>query len=451
MGSMLKQCGQRPVCLRLLAEYGALLSANSDQATVPSDYAFSGEAEVRRFQRRAGSAFEVVGGVRVELQPQALKAFLAARAEARRLGLEITPAGADAARRSYADTLRLWRNRIKEGLTYWVGRGKLTGAEAERLRELALERQLIEILKLEERGLYFGAGHGKTILHTVAFPGASQHNALLALDVEQHSNPSVREILARHGWFQTVEDDAPHFTFLGLTAAELPARGLRRVGSGGRVYWLPKVEARTAAGPRTPQSAAAGGRGVKLPVKTSVRNPYVTVGVGVNIPPVMEPLLRQLSLLYFNTSGGRLHITDAMRSPEEQAGAMYHNLRVYGESHVLSTYGWSKAASEVVEAYRPLSRDARWATAEMARVIRAQVRAGVYVSDHLRGRAFDIRLSSASESILAGIVQKMGGEFVREPDHFHVEFPAGVRAPSATHTNESEGSHEVETGRSRPL
>jgi hypothetical protein len=272
---------------------------------------------------------------------------------------------------------------------------------------------------------------------------------MLALDVEQHNNPSVREVLARHGWFQTVEGDAPHFTFLGLAQSELPARGLRRVSSGGRVFWLPKLEAgRDVAAGRGAKTAAAAG--VKSPVKTTGRNPNVTVGSGVNIPPAMAPLLLQLSLLYFNTSGGRLHITDALRSPEEQAGAMYNNLRTYGVPHVLGTYGWGKAASDIVEAYRPLSGDQRRATREMARVIRAQVKAGVYVSDHLRGRAFDIRLSSARVSVLAAVVQKMGGQLVREPDHYHVEFPTGVRGLPATRVTESEGSYETETGRTRP-
>lgn len=456
LAARLKQCGQQAVCLRLLMEYGAMLVADAERATVPSGYIFRSEAEVRKFQRRAGSASEVVGGVRVELQPQALKAFVEARAEARRLGLEITPTGADAAKRSYADTLSLWQNRIREGLRYWTGRGKLTGAEAERLRGLGPEQQLIEIMKLEERGIYFGAGQNKTVLRTVAAPGASQHNVMLALDIEQHSNSSVREVLARHGWFQTVEGDLPHFTFLGLAQPALASRGLRRVSSGGRVFWLPKVEARTAgvqsaaAGRQEKDQSSRGAGGAVSPVKSSVRNPNVTVGSGVNIPPAMAPLLHQLSLLYFNTSGGRLHITDAMRSPEEQAKAMYNNLRVYGDSHVLSTYNWSKAASEIVEAYRPLSRDPGKAISAMARVIRAQVRAGVYVSYHLGGRAFDIRLSSAKVSILGSIVQKMGGQLVREPDHFHVEFPTSVRGITTTHVTESEGSNESEAGRTRP-
>lgn len=432
LASRLRQCASNPVCLRLVAEYGAVLGADTGQVTLPPGYVFRSEAEVQRFQRRAGVASEVVGGVRVELQLRALKAFLAARAEARRLGLDITPMGEYAARRSYADTVRLWQNRVKEALRQWVGRGRLTGAEAARLRGLAPEKQLVEILRLEERGIYFGAGYGKSVLHTVAAPGASQHNVMLALDVEQYNNPAARQILARHGWFQTVENDAPHFTFLGVAQSELPSRGLRRVSNGGRTFWLPK----------------AGASGSKPSIKAQAvkgRKSHATLGAGVNIPSAMEPLLHQLSQLYFDTAGGRLHITDAMRSPEEQAKAMYNNLRAFGSSHVLSTYGWSRAASEIVGAYDPKSRDHRKMTAEMARIIRAQVKAGIYVSDHLRGRAFDIRLSSARLAILNSIVRRMGGEMVREPDHYHVEFPSAGHRPATSHTSESEGHNESET------
>ncbi len=58
LASRLKQCAQQPVCLRLLAEYGAVLGADTDRATVPSGYIFRNEAEVQRFQSRAGSASE---------------------------------------------------------------------------------------------------------------------------------------------------------------------------------------------------------------------------------------------------------------------------------------------------------------------------------------------------------------------------------------------------------
>lgn len=45
--SRLKQCAHNLVCLRLLAEYGAVFSADTGQVTLPSSYVFRGEVEVK--------------------------------------------------------------------------------------------------------------------------------------------------------------------------------------------------------------------------------------------------------------------------------------------------------------------------------------------------------------------------------------------------------------------
>ncbi len=38
----------------------------------------------------------------------------------------------------------------------------------------------------------------------------------------------VREILAKHGWFQTVVSDQPHFTFLGVPENQLVEFGIKK-------------------------------------------------------------------------------------------------------------------------------------------------------------------------------------------------------------------------------
>ncbi|MEJ7711132.1 MAG: hypothetical protein WKF84_15025 [Pyrinomonadaceae bacterium] len=53
----------------------------------------------------------------------------------------------------------------------------------------------------------------------------------------------MRAILARRGWFQTVQSDLPHFTYLGLDEHELPNYGLRCVESCGQTFWVPDLEA----------------------------------------------------------------------------------------------------------------------------------------------------------------------------------------------------------------
>ena len=58
---------------------------------------------------------------------------------------------------------------------------------------------------------------------------------------DEFADARVREILAEHGWFQTVLSDLPHFTFLGLKEEELPTRGLKNVEVDGQKFWIPDV------------------------------------------------------------------------------------------------------------------------------------------------------------------------------------------------------------------
>ena len=64
---------------------------------------------------------------------------------------------------------------------------------------------------------------------------------MLALDVKEFNNAKVREILAAHGWFQTVASDLPHFTYIGAKESELPGLGLKKTTSGGRTFWVPDI------------------------------------------------------------------------------------------------------------------------------------------------------------------------------------------------------------------
>ena len=226
---------------RVLEEYGAMYLA-APTVELPERCVFESEEEVERFQRAAGWRAEDFGSHTVELQPAAMEALLAVRAEAESRGLTVTPRGGrEAARRSYADTLRLWDSRCRPAIEHWSERGELSADEAERLRRLTLREQVAAVLECEERGVFFSKDFKKSILQSVAAPGASQHLAMLAFDVEEFQDARVRAIFERHGWFQTVRRDLPHFTFLGLAQDQLPAHGLRRVEEHGQTFWVPDV------------------------------------------------------------------------------------------------------------------------------------------------------------------------------------------------------------------
>ena len=229
------------VARRVLEEYGAMFVA-SDKVTPPPVCVFTTEAQVKSFQERAGYQSEMVGEDDVELQPAAMKALLKAIEEAQEAGFDITPRdGAEAARRNYADSLRLWDTRFLPALDYWLSQQRLTTADVERLRGLPTHSQIAAVLELEKDGIFFSKDLSKSILYSIAAPGTSQHIAMLAFDVNEFDNPRVREILGKHGWFQTVLSDRPHFTFLGLKEKDLPKHGLKRAEVAGQVFWIPNV------------------------------------------------------------------------------------------------------------------------------------------------------------------------------------------------------------------
>lgn len=228
-----------PVQKRILDEYGAVFLTNGNP---PPKCMFTSADEVKNFQNSAGMASENVGGATIELQPNAMKALLEARDEAKSQGLDITPRdGAEAARRSFEQTFNLWKSRFDPACEHWKKQGKLTDEQINRLKSLPINDQVKEVLELEKQGIYFNKFFNATILSSVAAPGTSQHLSMLAFDATEFKDPKVRKILGNHGWFRTVKGDAPHFTFLGVKAEELVNMGLKMVETQDGEFWVPNV------------------------------------------------------------------------------------------------------------------------------------------------------------------------------------------------------------------
>ena len=99
-----------------------------------------------------------------------------------------------------------------------------------------------EVLELEREGIYFNTFFDNSILYSVAAPGTSQHLSMLALDVKQFNDPAVRKILAKHGWFRTVQNDQPHFTFLGHKEKDLKKMGLKQIETKDGEFWIPDID-----------------------------------------------------------------------------------------------------------------------------------------------------------------------------------------------------------------
>ncbi len=232
--------GENIVEQRLLPEYGGVFAARGG-VVAPNKIVFRDEKEVAEFQNGVSIKKAEIGGFELELQTAAMKDLLKAIAEAGENNLSINPRGADSARRNYSGTVELWASRVNPALEHWTNEGKITSENADRIRVLSPFAQVPEIFRLEKEEIWFSKDLSKSIIYSVAPPGTSQHLAMLAFDVAEFQNDQVREILARHKWFQTVVSDLPHFTYLGIRENELPNSGLKKVEYCQQVFWIPNL------------------------------------------------------------------------------------------------------------------------------------------------------------------------------------------------------------------
>jgi len=167
--------------------------------------------------------------------------LLAAVEDAARAGLSISPRGVDSGSRTYADTVGLWASRVEPAISHWTSLGRMSEETGEMIRALSPFDQVPVVLSLEDEGIYFAKDLSKSIIYSVAPPGASQHLSMLAFDVAEFDQAEVRQILARRGWFRTVTSDLPHFTYLGASENELPELGLKKVENAADEFWVPDI------------------------------------------------------------------------------------------------------------------------------------------------------------------------------------------------------------------
>jgi hypothetical protein len=229
------------VAARVFRSYGSMFVAG-DLVKLPPVCIYSGEFAVLEFQRSLKPKTVISGGIEITLQESAADALQRAINQAGEIQQTITPLdGAIAGSRSYGDSLRLWNGRFFRALDYWTKVGRLTQADREAVTGVELQKRIEMILQWEAQGIYFSTDRTRSIFTSTAPPGASQHLSMLAFDIVEYGRPEIRDIMNRNGWFQTVVDDPPHFTYLGVPEIELPSRGLMLVQKGNSRYWIPNL------------------------------------------------------------------------------------------------------------------------------------------------------------------------------------------------------------------
>ena len=230
------------IAARVFREYGAVF-VGSERVKMPPRCIFPAETDVERFQSELETEVISLNGTQIELQKAAAQSLKAAVAEAVAVGKRISALdGPIAGKRVYSDTTRIWNSRFFPALDNWVWKGKITREEANYVATLPMSERIKRVMIWEASGYYFSTNFSISIFNSVAPPGTSQHLSLIAFDVVESSDPAIRQILNKNGWYQTIRSDEPHFTYIGVPENELPRRGLVPLIRGSRTYWVPNVK-----------------------------------------------------------------------------------------------------------------------------------------------------------------------------------------------------------------
>lgn len=185
----------------LLRAYGTVFINQNPEIKLPPKVILENEQETVNFQDNLQLTL-VEGTEECYLQKVAAEAFNQARSM---IDIPLKSGYSGDCTRSYATNLRFWR--------------KYTNS------------QTLEQVK---------QGIETKILSVVAPPGTSQHLWGLALDLRV-SNQQQRAALNQNGWFQTVENDLPHWTYLASDEESLRKFGLEEKTVRGITYWVTPI------------------------------------------------------------------------------------------------------------------------------------------------------------------------------------------------------------------
>jgi D-alanyl-D-alanine carboxypeptidase len=183
----------------LLRQYGSVFVNNNPSIKLPPKVLFTNSQETKLYQNTLVMA-KVNTGKNCYLQKAAADALNKSRTQIN-ISLKSGNGGGDCTR-TFETNLRFWRKYANNNTLEKVRQGKET-----------------------------------RILSVVAPPGTSQHLWGLAVDLRV-SNSKQREVLNQNGWFQTVEGDVPHWTYLGVSEENLNQLGFRKKIVGNIPYWL---------------------------------------------------------------------------------------------------------------------------------------------------------------------------------------------------------------------
>ena len=137
--------------------------------------------------------------------------------------------------------------------------------------------------------------------------------------------------------------------------------------------------------------------------------------------------LAHIGDLYYEQTGAELTVTSGRRTPRGHAQAMYDKLQ--RRDNLRSLYRNTAALDGILRAYNGAvaSGASDQATIDaMANVIQQQISEGVYISEHLRGDALDVRSRDMSpwqrEEFERAVQEVLHHKPKLETDHYHLQF-----------------------------
>jgi hypothetical protein len=139
--------------------------------------------------------------------------------------------------------------------------------------------------------------------------------------------------------------------------------------------------------------------------KVAAKVPY-TMNSGVKMPLKVETKVAQLAQATRNRIGKKITITSGTRDAARQAEAM--RVKISLGENLLHLYANKSAVNEVLHAYRQAKVSGQGkvgVTNAMAQVIEGQVERGVYLSNHLKQGAVDIRSRDLSHRDKTALLQ----------------------------------------------
>lgn len=148
----------------------------------------------------------------------------------------------------------------------------------------------------------------------------------------------------------------------------------------------------------------------------------------VTLSPKVEEKLSAIGEKYQRRTGKTFIVTSGIRDPDSQAELIFRKLAL-GED-LLKLYKDKSAVLELKEVFdegRRAKRPRATIVTQLATMIRAQMKRGIYISAHLKAGAADIRSTSMTPSDKRAFIEAardVGGfDIMLEstPPHFHLQ------------------------------